>query len=211
MFLSRELIVQASSTIIEDINAMRKTGQASLAFFYFNFRKDQKGLRGLLSSFLVQLCYQSDSYCDILSEFHSNHAKGSRSPSKVALMGCLKKLLEFPGKAPVYLIMDALDECPDSSAVKSPRADVLHLIEELFKLPISNLHMCVTSRPETDINAVLDRFIFRSVNLHDEREQQRDIEKYIQSVIDTHRKSKRWKTEKKQFVTKGLAEKADGM
>jgi len=189
MFLFRELIVQASSTIIEDIDAMRKTGQASLAFFYFNFREDQKGLRGLLSSFLVQLCHQSDSYCDILSEFHSNHAKGSRSPSEDALMGCLKKLLELPGKAPVYLIMDALDECPDSSAVKSPRADVLHLIEELFKLPISNLHICITSRPETDINAVLDRLIFRSLNLHDESEQQRDIEKYIQSVIDTHRKS----------------------
>ncbi len=211
MFLSRELIVQTSSTIIEDIDTMRKTGQASLAFFYFNFREDQKGLRGLLSSFLVQLCHQSDCYCDILSEFHSNHAKGLRSPSEDALMGCLKKLLEFPGNAPVYLIMDALDECPDSSAVSSPRADILHLIGELFKLPISNLHICVTSRPEADINAILDCLIFRSVSLHNESEQRRDIEKYIQSVIDTHRESKRWKTEKKQFVTKSLAEKADGM
>ncbi len=211
MFLSRELIVQASSTIIEDIDAMRKTGQASLAFFYFNFREDQKGLRGLLSSFLVQLCHQSDSYCDILSEFHSNHDKGLRSPSEDALMGCLKKLLEFPGKAPIYLIMDALDECQDSSAISSPRTDVLHLIRGLFKLPISKLHVCVTSRPEADINAILDRLIFRSVSLHDEREQRRDIEKYIQSVVDTHRESKRWKTEKKQLVTKGLATKADGM
>ncbi len=190
---------------------MRKTGQASLAFFYFNFREDQKGLRGLLSSFLVQLCHQSDSYCDILSEFHSSHTKGLRSPSEDALMECLKKLLEFPGKAPVYLIMDALDECPNSSAVSSPRADVLHLISELFKLPISNLRICVTSRPEADINAVLDRLIFRTVSLQDEREQRRDIEKYIQSVIDTHRESKKWKREKKQLVTKGLAEKADGM
>ena len=190
---------------------MRKTGQASLAFFYFNFREDQKGLRGLLSSFLVQLCHQSDSYCDILSEFHSNHDKGLRSPSEDALMGCLKKLLEFPGKAPIYLIMDALDECQDSSAISSPRTDVLHLIRGLFKLPISKLHVCVTSRPEADINAILDRLIFRSVSLHDEREQRRDIEKYIQSVVDTHRESKRWKTEKKQLVTKGLATKADGM
>ncbi len=190
---------------------MRKTGEASLAFFYFNFREDQKGLRGLLSSFLVQLCHQSDSYCDILSEFHSNHAKGLRSPSEDALMGCLKKLLEFPGNAPVYLIMDALDECPDSSAVSSPRADVLHLVGELFKPPISNLRICVTSRPEADINAILDDLIFRSVSLHDESEQRRDIEKYIQSVIDTHRKSKKWKREKKQLVTKDLAEMAGGM
>ena len=126
-------------------------------------------------------------------------------------MGCLKKLLEFPGKAPIYLIMDALDECQDSSAISSPRTDVLHLIRGLFKLPISKLHVCVTSRPEADINAILDRLIFRSVSLHDEREQRRDIEKYIQSVIDTHRKSKKWKREKKQLVTKVLAEMAGGM
>ena len=126
-------------------------------------------------------------------------------------MECLKKLLEFPGNAPVYLIIDALDACPDSSAISSPRAEVLHLIRELFKLPISNLHICVTSRPEADINAILDRLIFRSVSLHDESEQRRDIEKYIQSVIDTHRKSKKWKREKKQLVTKDLAEMAGGM
>ena len=57
----------ASSTIIEDIDSMRKAGLASLAFFYFDFREDQKKtLRGLLSSLLVQLCRQSDSYCDML-------------------------------------------------------------------------------------------------------------------------------------------------
>ena len=42
IFRSRELIVLASSTIIEDVDAMRKAGLASLAFFYFDFREDQK-------------------------------------------------------------------------------------------------------------------------------------------------------------------------
>jgi NACHT domain-containing protein len=211
MFLSRELIVQTSSTIIQHIDDMQKNGQASLAFFYFNFREDQKGLRGLLSSFLVQLCCQSDSYCDFLSEFRSNHARGLLPPNEDALMGCLKKLLEFPGKVPVYLIMDALDECPDSSAFSSPRADVLRFIRELFKPPISNLRICVTSRPKTDIHDILRRLIFRTVSLHDKSEQRRDIEKYIRSVIDTHRESKKWKTENKQLVTKVLAEKSGGM
>ena len=36
--------------------------------FYCDFREDQKkDLRGLLSSLLVPLCHQSDSYFDILS------------------------------------------------------------------------------------------------------------------------------------------------
>jgi hypothetical protein len=46
----------ASSTIIEDINTMQKSGLASLAFFYCDFREEEKKhRRGLLSSLLVQL------------------------------------------------------------------------------------------------------------------------------------------------------------
>jgi hypothetical protein len=135
--------VLASSTIIEDVDAMRKAGLASLAFFYCDFREDQKkDLRGLLSSLLVQLCHQSDSYCDMLSKFYSEHAKGLRHPSDDALAGCLKDLLKLPGLAPVYLIVDALDECPNTSAVRSPRAKVLNLLEELIKSQIlESAHM----------------------------------------------------------------------
>ena len=77
---------------------MRKVGLASLAFFYCDFREDQKrDLRGLLSSLLVQLCHQSDSYCDVLSHFYSEHANGSRYPGDDALAECLKDLLKVPG------------------------------------------------------------------------------------------------------------------
>ena len=47
-------IVLASSTIIQEIDAMRKAGLASLGFFYCDFREDRKkDLRGLLSSLLL--------------------------------------------------------------------------------------------------------------------------------------------------------------
>ena len=207
-----ELIVLASSTIIKDVDAMRKTGLASLAIFYCDFRDDQKkDLHGLLSSILVQLCHQSDSYCDMLFEFYSEHAKGFRRPSDDALVGCLKDLLKLPGLAPVYLIVDALDECPNTSAVRPPRARVLNLIEELIKLPFPNLRICVTSRPETDIKDVLDRLIPLYVILHDERGQKDDIEDYIKFVINTHPKNKRWEAEHKQLVIDVLTERADGM
>jgi hypothetical protein len=191
---------------------MRKVGLASLAFFYFDFREDQKkDLRGLLSSLLVQLCHQSDSYCDMLLKFYSEHAKGSRHPSDDALAECLKNLLELPGLAPVYLIIDALDECPSTSAVPSPREEVLNLIEELVKSQFPNLRICVTSRPETDIKDVLDPLIFRSVSLHDESGQKQDIEDYIKSVVNTNPRNRRWKAGDKQLVIDVLTNKADGM
>jgi hypothetical protein len=202
----------SSSTIIEDVDAMRKAGLASLAFFYLDFREDQKKeLRGLLSSLLVQLCHQSDSYSDLLFKFYSEHAKGRRRPSDDALVRCLKDLLKLPGLAPVYLIVDALDECPNTSAVPSPRAEVLNLIEKLIESRFPNLRICVTSRPETDIKDVLDPLKFHSVSLHDQSEQNKDIEDYIKAVINTHPKNRRWKAEHKQLVIDVLTKKADGM
>jgi hypothetical protein len=191
---------------------MRKAGLASLAFFYCDFREDQKkDLRGLLSSLLVQLCHQSNSYCDVLSKFYSGYANGSRYPGDEALAECLKDLLKLPGHAPVYLIVDALDECPNTSSIPSPRDEVLNLIEELIKSEISHLRICATSRPETDIKDFLDPFVLYTVSLHDESGQRRDIEEYIKSVINTNPKNKRWKSADKQLVIKVLTEKADGM
>jgi len=191
---------------------LRKAGLASLAFFYFDFREDQKkDLRGLLSSLLVQLCHQSESYCDILFKFYSEHDDGSRHPSDDALVGCLKNLLKPPGQSPVYLIVDALDECPSTSAVPSPRDEVLNLLKELFESQFPNLRICVTSRLEADIKDVVDLLIFCSVSLHDESGQKKDIDDYIESVINTYAKNRRWKAEVKQLVVDVLTKKADGM
>jgi hypothetical protein len=109
------------------------------------------------------------------------------------------------------VIVDALDECPNTSAVRPPRAKVLNLIEELIKSQFPNLRICVTSRPETDIKDVLDTLTFRSVSLHNEGGQNRDIEDYIKSVIHAHPKNRRWKAEHKRLVIDVLTEKADGM
>jgi len=191
---------------------MRKAGLASLAFFYCDFREDQKkDLRGLLSSLLVQFCHQSDSYSDILFKFYSEHANGSCHPSDDVLAGCLKDLLKLPGHAPVYVVVDALDECPNTSSIPSPRDEVLNLIEELIKSEIPNLRICVTSRPEMDIKDFLDPLVLHTVSLHEESGQKRDIDEYIKSVINMNPKSKRWKVADKQLVIDVLTRKADGM
>jgi hypothetical protein len=202
----------ASSTIIEEIEAMCKSRLASLAIFYYDFREDQKkDLRGLLSSMLFQLCDQSDAYHDILSILYSTHRNGAKCPTNVELSRCLQELLELPGQAPVYLIIDALDECPSTSSLPSPREELLKLLVQLVELRLKNLRICVTSRPETDIKDVLEPLTFRSISIHDERGQMEDIENYIRSVVDTDPKNRKWKQEDKQLVIDVLTEHADGM
>ena len=191
---------------------MQKSGLASLAIFYHDFREDEKkDLRGLLSSILFQLCDQSDSYYGILASFYSTHRDGSRSPGDDELVRYLKDILSLPGQAPVYLIVDALDECPNTSALSSPRVEVLTLLENLVDSRLPNLRICVTSRLEADIKPILEPLTFRSVSLHDERGQKEDIENYIKSVVNTNRSMRRWRPEHRQLVIDVLTERADGM
>jgi hypothetical protein len=208
----RVLMTMASSTIIEDIEKMRKAGRASLAIYYHDFREDQKkDLRGLLSSVLVQLCDQSDSYYDILFTFHSAHRDGAQSPSDDDLVRCMTDLMKVSRPIPVYLIVDGLDECPSTSALSSPREEVLSLLETLVESRLPNLRICVTSRPEADIKLVLEPLTFRSISLHDESGQMEDIENYIKSVVNTNRKMQRWTHEHRKLAIDVLTERAGGM
>ena len=212
MFLSSRLIVFDSSSIIEDVDDMRKLGLASLGFFYCDFREDQKkDIRGLLSSLLLQLSHQSNSYSDILSNLYLDYHNGSRQPSDDALSKCLNEMLRLPRQAPVYLIIDALDECPIVSSLSTPRDRVLILVGELVDSQVPKLRICVTSRPETDIKAVLCPLTFHSISLHDATGQMEDIEKYIKSVVNTDRMMRRWNATVKQLVIEVLTRKADGM
>jgi hypothetical protein len=201
-----------SSTVVEEIEATRKCGLASLAFYYCDFRDDQrKDRRGLLSSILFQLSEQSDSYHDILSTFFSAHRKGAQSPSDDELTRCLKDLLKLSGQPPVYLIVDALDECPNTPDLLSHREKVLILLEDLVDSKFPELRICVTSRPESDIKLVLEPLTFRSVSIHNESGQMEDIESYIKWAVGSHRKMRRWKPEHKELVIDVLTKRADGM
>ena len=198
--------------MVEDIRTLQKSGLASLAFFYFDFRDDQKKhQRGLLSLLLAQLCEQSDAYSAILSDFYEAHGRGSQHASDSELMDCLKDMLKLPGQSTVYIIIDALDECPVTTGLPSPRGKVLTLVEELVNLQIPNLRICVTSRPEADIIPILTPLSFRSVSLHAETGQVHDIVGYVRSVIHTGLEMQRWKDADKQLVIDILTKKADGM
>src|SRR5260221_730283 len=140
----------ASSTIIKEIMTMQESGQASLAMYYYDFREDKKKhLCGLLSSVLFQLCDQSDSYHPILSTFYSTHLHGARTPSDDELIRCLIDLLRLPGSRQVYLIVDALDECPSTSSLSSLRAELLSLLEDLVQEKLPNLRMSLADRRPT--------------------------------------------------------------
>jgi hypothetical protein len=191
---------------------MHKSGLASLAFFYCDFRHERKKeRRDILSSLLMQLCDQSDSYYEILSNFYLTHGRGSRQPGGDELTQCLIDTIECPDQAPIYIIIDALDESPNSYDTPSPRENVLNLVRDLAGLHHPKLRICVTSRPEKDIDDILHPLVSHSVSLHDEEGQNKDILDYITSVVNTDRKMCKWREEDKRLVIETLSKKANGM
>ena len=204
-----------SSAIIQGIQTLCKAGLGSIAYFYFDFRDlDKQNRRNLLPSLLVQLSAQSSSRCGILHRLYLEHDNGTQKPTEAALTQCLKDMLTIPDQPPIYIILDALDECPNSYGVPSPRWQVLSLVEQLMDLRLTHLHVCVTSRPEFDIRVTLGRLALHSVSLHDETGQRDDIVNYVRSVVYADSEEtmmKRWRDEDKKMVVETLSEKADGM
>ena len=204
----------SSSSVIQDIMAVCETGSAIMAYFYFDFKDLKKQTcHDLLLSLVSQLSTRSIPCCDILHRIYETHDNGTRQPSDDTLKECLKQMLRLPGQCPIFIVLDALDECPDSPGFPPPRSEVLQLVKELVDLRLRQLYICATSRPEVDIRAVLEPLAFRSVSLHDESGQKTDISDYICSAVNSSPSTamRRWRADDKNLVIETLTERADGM
>lgn len=201
-----------SSTIIEDVQDICQTGLATFAIFYFDFREAAKqDARSLLSSLAIQLSYQSDNFSRLLSSLYSTHSNGFRQPSMNALKECLKNMFELPGQGKLYIIVDALDECPNVSGYPTPREQVLKVVKELVDLQLPHVHFCMTSRPELDIRYILEPLTVHNISLHEQSGQNQDIINYINSVIPSDPNMRRWREEDRKLVIETLSRRAGGM
>ena len=191
---------------------LRDAGLATVAYFYFDFRDtDKQNRRNLLLSLLSQLFARSDLCCDMLHRVYVTHDNGAHKPTDDVLIQCLKESLASSIDLPIYVIIDALDECPNTFGMPSPRELVLGLVKELVDLSLPHLHICVTSRPEIDIRIVLEPLTSLRVSLHDETGQKKDIVDYIISVVHSDTRMSKWREQDQNLVVETLSERADGM
>src|SRR6266852_2619813 len=208
----RLFISPVSSAVIQDVKGMHAAGLATMAYYYFDFRDVKKqDCYGLLSSLVSQLSAKSDSCYDVLSKLYSDNSRGIQKPEVGALKKCLADMLSLPGQGPIYIIVDALDECPNFPGTPSARENVLEFVKEIVDLKLPNVNLCVASRPEMDIRLVLEPLTALKISLHDEIGQKKDIVEYIDSIVRSNWNMRRWNEEDKQLVVDTLSSKADGM
>jgi hypothetical protein len=200
------------SAIIQDVKGMQAAGLATMAYYYFDFRDVKKqDCYGLLSSLVSQLSAESDYCYNVLSKLYSDSSRGMQKPDVDALKKCLADMLSLRGQGQIYIIVDALDECPNFPGAPSARANVLEFVKEIVNLKLPNVYLCVASRPEVDIRWVLEPLTTLKISLHDEIGQKKDIVEYINYIVYSDRNIQRWEEKDKQLVVDTLSSKADGM
>ena len=195
---------------MKHVTSLRDAGQANSAYFFFDIReKDKKQeLHNFFTCLLEQLSTHSTPCHTIISHFYSTQWNGTKQPSIGALMNCLREMLLAMAQQPIYIIVDAVDECHEFGT-PTPREVVLSLLEGLVHLRLPNLRICVTSRWEVEIKDVLGSLASGTVSLQDEIGQAKDISDYVRNFV--HKKMWRWRSDDKQLVIELLSKNANGM
>ena len=165
-----------------------------------------------MTSLLSQLSTFSDASCDVITLLYSTHGNGTQKPIDDDLAKCLRQILSVLAEPPIYIVIDALDECPDDSGwPKTPREEVLNFVRDLVGVHLPNLRICVTSRPEINIKSILNPLTIYAISLHDQSKQQKGIADYVSTIVNSDRKMYVWPDKDKDLVVKELSERADGM
>jgi hypothetical protein len=204
--------IDQSSAIIKHVMSLRDAGHASLAYFFFDFRdKEKQNVRNFLTSLLIQLSAHLTPCRNIISRIYWAHGNGTQQPSIGALTNCLREMLFVAAQQPIYIVIDAIDECPNIAGLPTPRAVLLGLLEELLELRVPNLHICISSGLDIDIKTVLEPLAYSTISLHDESGQKKDISDYVCKMVYSDRRMRRWRDRDKKLVVQVLSENVDGM
>ena len=92
-------------------------------------------------------------------------------------------MIALEGQGILYLVVDALNECPNSFVLYTGLERVLDILKELISLELPRLCICVTSQPIIEIQEVLEPLDPCIVSLQDQDKHQKDVAQYVRSVI----------------------------
>ena len=122
----------------------------------------------------------------------------------------LKEIAELEFFQHLYIIADALDECPKQDEYQA-RVELLTLIADIQSSKSSRLHILVTSWQEPDIERALEPLVTLPKIWIQGAQVMLDIQQYIEGQLDEDPKLKRWTSDVKTSIQDAILEKTDGM
>jgi len=192
----------SSSKVIESFKKIcNAEATQAIAYFYFEFNDTGKqGVQNFVSSLIVQLCNQLPDLPHELEDLHSKCRNGQQIITLQKLTTILKNLI--PSFTNVYIIVDAIHECPKSG---DQRDELLAVALDISR---SGSQLLVTSRLEIDIaeafkseaNISIDKMLVEA-----------DITLHVANELATDVRLRKWSSDIKADIEKTLVEGSNGM
>jgi hypothetical protein len=172
-----------------------------MAYFYFDFTNKDTPPDVVFRSLIEQLTVQSTTIPHVLEALFSKNVGARRSVAQEELMSTLKTIIaSFQA---VYIVFDALDECPE-------RSKFLAAIQDIHNWELDTLHLLATSRKERDIEDTLCGLVSHEVPM-DEKLIDVDIRLHVLTTIEDDTKFRMFSPVEKGMVMTTLIEGAHGM
>ncbi|KAJ7513197.1 P-loop containing nucleoside triphosphate hydrolase protein [Mycena galericulata] len=182
------------STVIEDLQA---TSRAITAFFYFYKRDAEKhSLYGMLSSIIYQLDRQLPDAKSMLLPMHNQFLVWK--PRLKNLIGLLEILISRLSARPIFIVLDALDECSEPKELEN----LLGLLRS------TRVHVLVTSRRE-EVVQMLEPLAASKLDLSSAVKP--DISRYLERVFTEDKSFRSWKQADRDHARTYLLDHSDGM
>ena len=173
-------------------------------YFFFDGRDSQKDLqlhdkliRSLIMQFM-QFCLECSGIPSVLVE---SYRHGQQQPSTSSLEDSLHVILD--GLDSTYIIIDSIDECTE-------RGRVLNWIQKIVSQEMGNPCVVVTSRPEPDIDDILQPLDLGYVDVVREAENV-DIESYIDQELAMDPRLNKWDEATQENIKTVLMKGSQGM
>lgn len=199
-----------SSSVIKHLQDRHASKPSTaLAYFYFSFSDIKKqNVDGMLASLIKQIGSRrlNKQLLERLGEYKVKEQRPDTKTFGEVLISSLS------GYSDVYVVIDALDECP---VLNERRERLLESLNFILANTPDSLHVFLTSRKEPDIDfhmrAHLSRPFKMEIDLLAHRKiLNRDIRHYIDSKLAT-KKFRSWPESIKVEARESLLDKADCM
>ncbi|CAG8137063.1 unnamed protein product [Penicillium salamii] len=185
------------STIIQDIEEDCSMDPSKfLGYWYFQFGVEATQSVDNMFRSLVRQLSRSPLAPAVTKLWEDHHLKGSQ-PDSEAVFDVLNDLISGI-KGEIYLVFDALDECPENEESKE-RGSLLSRLEGLIERHSTKIHILATSRPEQDIAHKFEQFSKIDLEAH----LAEDVKTFVTSCL-AKAPLNRWKTDIQNLIIEEL-------
>ena len=170
----------------------------AIACVYFNHKENFAPV-DILGSLIKHLVQRRASVCVEIQGLYDWHLKRDTRPTFTELAELLQA--ESRKFSTVFVVLDALDECPE---FRQTRAKILSVLRKL-----QTIQLIVTGRPYiTDVTQTFEEAVCLDI-----RASNADIKKYIDGQIEMEKNLKKYKQgdELRETIKGSIVDKAKGM